>query len=266
MDERNTNSPISEKQNSNWLLPASILVAGIIIAVAVIYSTGAKNINTQEQNQNEANNGNQNQQQAGMPSINSTDVVLGDNNAPITIIEFGDYQCPFCAKFWKEIEFSLIKNYIDTGKVKFVFKPVAIVDSIVGKGTESKDSVNAVKCASEQGKFWQFHDALFEIEFNELNTVSTGSEGNGNLNITLFNKIATNLGMNVKDFTSCYNSGRHKDDDQKYMQEAQEALPNGVGTPAVFLNGKKVEFSMNSKREFDFTAFSAVIDKVLEKK
>lgn len=264
MDERNTNSPISEKKDNNWLLPASILVAGVIIAVAVIYATGAKNINIQEQNQNEANN--QNQQQAGVPSINSTDVVLGDSNAPITVIEFGDYQCPFCAKFWKEIELPLIEKYISTGKVKLVFKPVAIVDSIVGKGTESKDSVNAVECAGEQGKFWQFHDELYKIEYNELMTVSTGSEGNGNLNIDLFGKISTNLGMNTKDFLACYNSGKHKDDDQAYMREAQEALPNGVGTPAVFLNGKKVEFKMNSKREFDFTAFSVVIENALSKK
>ncbi len=255
----------NQKFNNNLLLPASILVAAVLIAGAVIYSTGLKNYKIPEDSQK---SGVAAQANLTEPKISQSDAILGKADAPVTIIEFGDFQCPYCVKFYQEIGIPLKKNYIDTGKVKFVFKPVAIVDSIIGKGTESRDSVNAVECAGEQGKFWQFYDALYEIEYNELKQVLAGklegSEGNGNLNVGLFKKISSDLGMNTNDFLSCYDSGKHVDDYQIYEKEAVAAMPQ-FGTPAVFLNGQKIELSMNSKREFDFNSLAAVLDSVLKK-
>ncbi len=250
----------NETKKRDYLLPASVLIAALLVAGALIYSTGAKNINPG----NQSANLNQNIQ-SSVPQVGD-DVVLGDANAPVTLIEFGDFQCPYCAKFYKEIEVPLMANYIKTGKVKMVYKPLAFLDG-QSQIKESQNAVNAVKCAQEQGKFWEYHDAIFEVEYVEVEKVISGqlasNEGNGNLNKNLFEKIASDLKMNVGEFLSCYDSGRHQNDLQKYMEEAQSALPQGVGTPAVFINGEQVQLSMNQQREFDFTAFSAAIDAAL---
>lgn len=253
----------NDNRKTNYLLPASILIAAALIAGALIYSTGAKNINSQNQSANLGQNIQPNGPQIG------DDVVLGDANAPITVIEFGDFQCPYCTKFYKEIELPLIDKYINTGKVKMVYKPLAFLDS-QSPVKESQNAVAAVKCAQEQGKFWQFHDAISEAEYAEVEKVIAGqlvsNEGNGNLNRDLFAKIASDLGMNVNDFLSCYDSKKYQNDFQKYMDEAQLVMPWGVGTPSVFINGEQAQLSLNDQREFDFAAFSSIIDKALNTK
>lgn len=268
MNEQNTNASGSEKQNNNWLLPASILIAGLIIAGAVIYSTGAKNINQQQANNNPSSN-DAAQQNTSVPTIDSNDPVLGNPNASLTLIEFGDFQCPFCAKFYQEIEKPLQKDYIDTGKVKMVYKPLAFLDS-QSTTKESEDAVNAVECAQEQGKFWEMHDAIFDVKYADLLKAMAGklatTENIGDLNKALFTSIASNLKINVGQFVSCYDSGKHKNDYQAYMKEGGAVMPQGIGTPAVFLNGQKVELSMNSQGEFDYASFSKIIDAALKNK
>ncbi|MEK6870150.1 MAG: thioredoxin domain-containing protein, partial [Thermoproteota archaeon] len=81
--------------------------------------------------------------------------ILGDPNAPITLVEFGDYQCFFCNKFFHDTEDSLLKNYVETGKVKVIFKDFTII------GADSIAAANAAHCASDQGKFWEYHDTLY---------------------------------------------------------------------------------------------------------
>jgi len=258
----------TNEREKNWLLPASIVIAAVLIAGAVIYSTGLKNIQRPTNNQTEQNTEQNATPTSSGPQIGD-DVVLGNADAPITLIEFGDFQCPFCAKFYKEIEEPLITKYVKTGKIKMVYKPLAFLDR-QSPIKESQAAVNAVKCAQEQGKFWEYHDAIFEIEYAEVEKVLSGqlssNEGNGNLNRDLFKKIASDLKMNVDEFLSCYDSKRHQNDFQKYMDEAESVLPQGISTPSVFINGKHFEFSMNAQREFDFAAFSAAIDTVLNKK
>ena len=85
------------------------------------------------------------------------DPVLGDAGAPVTIIEFGDYQCPSCRLFWVDVEPRLKKDYIDTGKVKLVFRDFPIVEN----HPEAIVAAMAAQCAAEQGKYWQYHDKLF---------------------------------------------------------------------------------------------------------
>jgi len=248
----------NETNKNNYFLPAAILIAAVLIAGAVVYSNGLKNTKLENQS---ADIG-----QVNQPSQND-DVVLGDANAPVTLIEFGDFQCPYCAKFYEEIEKPLLIKYVKTGKVKMIYKPLAFLDG-QSQIKESQNAVNAVKCSQEQGKFWEYHDAIFEIEYGEVKKVLSGqlpsNEGNGNLNRNLFEKIASDLKMKVDEFLSCYDSQRHQNDFQKYMSEAETALPQGISTPAAFINGKQLNLSMNSQREFDFIAFSAAIDAALK--
>ncbi|MCL5004596.1 MAG: DsbA family protein, partial [Patescibacteria group bacterium] len=98
----------AQNKPKDWLLPGSILAAAIIIAGSVIYSTGLKNYAPQDSVTASSTSLAQNNAKA--VKISEADVILGDPSAPVTIVEFGDFQCPFCAKFFKEIEPQIRKN------------------------------------------------------------------------------------------------------------------------------------------------------------
>src|SRR6185369_7880644 len=88
---------------------------------------------------------------------------LGDQNARIQIVEFGDFQCPYCKRFHEETEPLLISNYVETGKVYFTYRSAGnwVSKNIGGGNTESQDAAASAYCAADQGKFWEMHDALF---------------------------------------------------------------------------------------------------------
>ncbi|MEK9176647.1 MAG: thioredoxin domain-containing protein [Patescibacteria group bacterium] len=81
--------------------------------------------------------------------------VMGDANALVTVVEFADFQCPFCEQWFKDIESNLIKDYVKTGKVKFIFQNYAFL------GPDSITAAEGSYCANEQGKFWEYHDFLY---------------------------------------------------------------------------------------------------------
>src|SRR3989344_6874018 len=159
------------KTGGNFLA-ISILVAALIIAGTLIYVFGPGKGPGGQLN----NTSDEEIAAAGRPPAIGDDYVLGDANAPVTIIEFGDYQCPFCGRFFNQTEPQIRENYVKTGKVKFVYKDLIIIDGFVAGGQESKNAAMAANCAGEQGKFWEYHDLIFETEIND------GAENNGNLN------------------------------------------------------------------------------------
>lgn len=236
-------------KETSWLLPASILAASILISGSVIYSTGVKNYNPSQQQANVK------EVKMEAPKILENDVVLGNPDAKVTIIEFGDFQCPFCAKFYKETESLIRKNYVDTGKAKLVFKPVAIL------GQESIDAASAALCAKDQNKFWEFHGALFDVEYDELekylNDKIETSENNGNLNKALFKKIAGDLKMNVSNFTSCFDSKKYQKELAGNLQQAKESMEE-LSTPSIFVNGELVKGAQ------PYSVFSGLIDGFLK--
>ena len=81
--------------------------------------------------------------------------ILGDPNAPITLVEFGDYQCHFCNVYYHNTEHEIFENYVKTGKINVIFKDYTII------GPDSIRAAHAAHCASEQGKFWQYHNTLY---------------------------------------------------------------------------------------------------------
>ncbi len=237
-------------KEANWLLPASILVAAVLIAGAVIYSTGVKNQPAKQDTQAGAA-----AVQIADVKLDDNDVVLGNSNAPVTIVEFGDFQCPFCSKFFKETESLIQKNYIDTGKVKMVFKTLAIL------GNESTNAGLAAYCAKDQNKFWEFHDAIYNTEYDELQKYLAGqgpsSENNGNLTRTLFGKIASDLKMDTNAFLSCYDSKKYQKALDDNLQQAQ-SLMGSISTPTLFINGKEIQGAQ------PYGVFSGVIDSLLK--
>lgn len=93
---------------------------------------------------------------AAAPASADDDPFIGNANAPVTMIEFSDYQCPFCLRFWSETLPQIKKDYIDTGKVKFVYR-----DFPLNIHPMAEPSARAANCAGEQGKYWEYHDKIF---------------------------------------------------------------------------------------------------------
>lgn len=145
---------------------------------------------------------------------------LGSSAAPITLIEFGDYQCFFCNKFFHETEDSILKNFIETGKVKMIFKDFTII------GPDSIVAAHAAHCAGDQGKFWEYHDELYN---------NWGGENNGwvsSENLTMF---AQNVGLNEEEFNQCMNDKKFQ---EVIASSSDDARNLGItGTPAFFVIG-----------------------------
>ena len=170
------------------------------------------------------------------------DPSTGDENAPVTIIEFSDFQCPFCQRFYQQTLPLIEENYVKTGKVRIVFR-----DFPLGFHQNAQKSAEAAECADDQGKFWQYHDLLFE----------KGSGDGTGLAVVDLKKYAQQLGLNVAMFNNCLDSG-------KYANEVAKDLADGTsygvsGTPAFFVNGNFIEGAQ------PYSAFQEVIDAELAK-
>ncbi len=112
------------------------------------------------------------------------DPAKGSPDAPVTIVEFSDFQCPFCSRFFEQTLPQLEKNYIETGKVRLVFKDFPL-DNL---HPNARPAHIAAECADEQGMFWQYHDVLFEnqAQWNRLSSVDLKLQ---------FSEYATILGL-----------------------------------------------------------------------
>lgn len=169
----------------------------------------------------------------------SNNVIKGSEKAPVTLVEFSDYQCPFSERFFNQTLPQIEKNYIKTGKVKMVFRnyPLAFHQN-------AQKTAEAAECAGEQGKFWEFHDTIFKNQKD--------------LDLTSLKKYAKNLGLETKKFNDCLDSGKMAAQVQK---DTSEGSKYGVsGTPCFFVNGLKIEGAM------PFAAFEEAIEKELKKK
>ena len=144
------------------------------------------------------------------------DKTLGDSDAPVVMVEYGDYQCPYCAKFHEDT-FPLIKeNYIDTGKVQYEFRHFPL-----NFHADAMNAAKAAQCAYEQGKFWEFHDIIFE------NQTQLGD--------AFYTQTASQLGLNAGKFKDCVSSQKYL---SKIQTQSQEGGAAGVtGTPGSFLIG-----------------------------
>ncbi len=236
-----------ETSNKDYMLPASIIVAAVLIAGSIIYLVGSS-----KGTSGVANTGN-GQNPPAQPTVNNDavknigprDVILGDAKAPVTIIEYGDYQCTYCIRFFETTEPSIRDNYIKSGKVKMVFRGFQFL------GPESQLAGEAAECAKDQNNFWAYHDAIYAAEAKD------GQENNGNMTKTFFVGLAKSAGLDVGKFTSCYDSGKYA---SVVKQSTQDAAALGVNsTPTLFVNGQIV------KGALPFDQFKTIIDAALSK-
>jgi protein-disulfide isomerase len=171
-----------------------------------------------------------------MAEVMDDDAVKGDPDAPVTIVEFSDFECPFCTRFFTQTLPAITEQYIDTGKVKFIYR-----DFPLSFHPNAQKAAEAAECAEDQGKFWEMHDMLFE------KGVGGGTDS--------FKQFAIDLGVDSAAFDECLDTG-------KYAEEVQKDLADGSrlgvsGTPGFFINGQYVSGAQ------PFEVFQQVIEQEL---
>ncbi|HEX7042777.1 MAG TPA: DsbA family protein [Patescibacteria group bacterium] len=168
--------------------------------------------------------------------------VLGNKDAKVKVIEFADFQCPFCEQWFSQVEPQIKKDYIDTGKIAFYWRDYPFL------GQESDYAASAARCANEQGKFWEFHDYLYQHQ---------GQENSGTFSKDNLKGFAASLGLNTDQFNSCLDADKYSKDYQTDLSDGQKAGVNG--TPTVYVNGVAIVGAQ------PYTAFKSAIDQALSK-
>lgn len=265
-EEGEAGEPIKIKQEEGapskgaWIVAGSILLGGLIISASILSSGGAfqKGANVGSAQQPSGNPAPTAQQPAGQPSgpvkvSVDNDPVLGDKNAPLTLIEFSDYECPFCKRTFTDLLPELKKAYIDTGKVKLVYR-----DFPLSFHANAEKEAEAAECARSLGNdatYYKFHDQIF---------TQTTSNGTG-LALTQLPVIAKNLGLNVNQFQQCLDSGKFKDEVAKDMADGTAA---GVsGTPSWIIGTSSKDGQIEGQLIVGaqpFSSFKTAIDGLLK--
>jgi protein-disulfide isomerase len=157
----------------------------------------------------------------------------GPEDAAITLVEFSDYQCPYCKQWYDEVLARLLEEYPD--QLRFVYRdfPLTSIHS------EAISAAVAARCAGEQEKYWEYHNALFTDTYG--------------LSSDAYPKYAADLGLKMDDFNTCVQEDRYRDAVLASMEEAQSQFYVG-STPTFFLNGIPIEGAL------PYTFFKQVID------
>lgn len=171
--------------------------------------------------------------------------LLGSASAPITIIEFGDYQCPKCKEWFLNTKQDIVTNYIDTGKANLIFVDIAFL------GKDSIPAARATYCAEEQERYWDYHAFLYSNQ--------SGIDS-GWANMDSLKGYASNLGLDMDLFVSCMDSGKY----QKRVQfNTEESQKNGItGTPTFIIVGPQ-EQQERILGPQPFAVFEKIIDSML---
>ncbi len=241
-------------------VPAAILIGSVLISLSILLSSGVLKI----KGLTPMGYGGGQLQAAASPEAAPTplpkvDVELGklpakgSNGAKVAVLEFADMRCPFCKRFFDQTEPQLLENYVNNGKVKFAFRHFAFL------GPASITAGNAVECANEQGKFWEFYDYLYKNQPDESDVSMYVTDK--------LTPIAASLGLNSEQFKSCLNSTKYNKnltDDQSAGQQA------GVtGTPTFIIGklnaaGDKIMGGQVLVGAQPYSALQAIIDQELQ--
>lgn len=184
-------------------------------------------------------------------SVNSAeliddDAILGEADAPLTMVEFSDYECPFCKKYFVETYPSIKKNYIDTGKMKLVFRdlPLSFHEPMATKEAVAAECVRAQK---NDVAYFEYHDMLFK------NTTSNGS----GLEESQLAEFANDLGADAGEFEKCIADSKYADEVSKDIESAKSL---GIGgTPAFVIGGTVISGAQL------YPTFEEVIESELKK-
>lgn len=237
-------------------LPISILIAAVLVGGSVLFAAfyrggnggapnggvGAAGTPTPVAEAGSATT------TAAIMQLGPRDAILGNANAPVTLVEYGDYQCPFCGEFFSQTEPSIVSSYVNTGKVKMVFRNFAFL------GPESTAAAEAAECAEDENKLWPYHDALYAAKVSD--DAKGGSENDGFFTRSEFISLAQQVGLNVSTFTSCIDSDKYAT--AVANERATDSTLGVDSTPYFFVNGAQIVGAE------PFSAFQQTIDAALK--
>ena len=150
--------------------------------------------------------------------------ILGKAGAKVLVEVYSDYQCPFCGRYYMEDIKKLISEYVETGKVRLVYRELAF------EGDRSQWAAEAARCANDQGQFWAYHDKILTERVSQ-NSTEVYEKSN-------LKKYAAELGLNSQKFNECLDSGKYA---ALVQEKTNEALKSGInGTPTTKINGQIV--------------------------
>jgi protein-disulfide isomerase len=159
---------------------------------------------------------------------------IGPDDAPITIVEFSDYQCPYCTAWYEQTFSQLLASYPD--QIRFVYR-----DLPLPMHPEAVPAAEAADCAGEQGAYWKYHDALFSDQYT--------------LGRAAYEQYATDLGLDIVAFKACLDDHRYQ---AEIQADAADAAKLGLnGTPSFVINGRIVVGAL------PFASFKSIIDEEL---
>ncbi len=234
-------------------IAAGIIVVGIVAAFAMSPTgTSLPEVNDSNNNGNNDSNANQNEQimrQLLSPAIPDAPA-LGNNNARVTIVEFGDYQCTWCYRWHQSTKDPLMADYVETGMVRFMFKDFPINDH---SDKASSLAAQASYCAADQGKYWEYHDELY----NNWNGENTGWVTRGSLE-----QFARNIGISDMDaFSDCLDSGKYADVVKKNYNLARSIGLNATPSFIVLVDGETPKLMRGA---YPFSSFQNVIEEAYQ--
>ncbi|MBX7214744.1 MAG: thioredoxin domain-containing protein [Thermoflexales bacterium] len=188
---------------------------------------------------------------AGAPAVTATSApaviaareanTLGKADAPVTLVEYSDFQCPYCLRHYTDTQAKLIAEYVNTGKVKIVFKNFPIPEL----HPQAMQAAVAAECAADQGKFWAYHDVLFaRFGAQSVDYSAAGLSG-----------YATGMSLDKEKFENCLRDDKIV---ARINADRQEGSRLGVrGTPTFFVNGQALVGAQ------PYTVFKQVLDSAL---
>lgn len=171
--------------------------------------------------------------------------IFGNPSAPITIVEFGDYQCHQCYNWFHDTKPAIVQDYIKTGKANLVFVDLAFL------GRDSPKAAQASYCAEDQEMYWEYHDILYNSQEPKID--------NGWANTERLKAFAFSLGLDMDLFDSCLDSGKYS---KRVQYNIQQARDHGVrGTPGFFIVGPDGQQQLGGAQPF--SVFKQVLDAMI---
>ena len=172
--------------------------------------------------------------------------ILGNPDAPITIVEFGDYQCHQCHNWFVNTKPMIMRDYIETGKANLVFVDFAFL------GMDSLKAAQATYCADDQNMYWEYHGTLYTSQESKID--------NGWANIERLKAFAFSLNLDMELFNECLDSDKYS---KRVQYNSQQARDNGVnGTPGFFIVGPDYNQKQIGGAQ-PFSVFKSVLDSMV---
>jgi protein-disulfide isomerase len=225
MKKKKSSSQPFKKKSSSQPFKKKALILGIVLAVVIIGGSAIAFLPMPQNNSTNPTNKNSELndifKKLTQPVIQNASA-LGSDTANITIVEFGDYKCQYCARFHRETKSQLIDNFVDTGQVKFMFKDFVVNDKPLDK--QSTLAARASYCAADQGKYWQYHDEVYD---------NSKGEDVGWVTKEILNQFAQNVQVpDLMKFSECVDSQKYND---VVAQNNELARSLGVSATPTFL-------------------------------